>query len=254
MLLLSSYSGGTIRGQEQFATSRLAPVLEEERDKPIALVFSSLYYSEKNFGYAVLDLDFGASLALYSILPQLNGSLMSLAQKCTIRAYADVLDNMSRHDPLTGLLNRRGYIGVAEELMDTACQTDSCFAMISIDMDGMKRINDLYGHQAGDQAIQRMGRALRVLEDEGMTVVHISGDEFLAVGVVAKHQDAIYLHDCLYRGIERINREQPWICPLSASIGVYVGVPLPDETPDDFMQRADKLMYAEKRAHKIQNR
>ena len=64
------------------------------------------------------------------------------------------------------------------------------FVMMSVDMDHMKAINDAYGHLMGDEAIRRMGRIMRVVETIGLTPVHISGDEFLAYGILDDGREA----------------------------------------------------------------
>ena len=113
--------------------------------------------------------------------------------------------------------------------------------------------NDEYGHLAGDEAICRMGKALHILEKYGITPVHISGDEFLAYGMTESHEDADRLIEIVNIELERINRSDPWICDISASIGAYSAVPGPDDTLDGFMTRADRAMYADKSRKRHRN-
>lgn len=247
MLQLSGWGCGTAALQRRFPTNQLLPRLDEERDHPLALVFSPLYYTDKNLGYAVFDVDHATGYALYSLLTLLSGALMSLSLRSTVRAYAAALENMSIHDVLTGLYNRRGYEQVVPPVFDKARAGNNCFAVISCDMDGMKHINDCHGHLSGDKAICRMGKALTALEQEGMTCVHISGDEFLALGIVSDESDADRLVRKLQESIDRVNREDPWICDIAASIGGYAAVPVPGDHLDDFLTQADRRMYANKK-------
>ena len=246
MLLLSSYSHGRQARQQAFDTQSLVPVLDRERDHPLALVFCPLYYVDKKFGYAVFDLEHATGFALYSLLTLLGGALMSLRLQNTVRAYAAALENASVHDPLTGLYNRRGFNQLGPELFARAQQQGRCFCVISCDMDGMKDINDHHGHLAGDKAIVRMGTALTVLESEGLTCIHISGDEFIALGPVASVVDAAQMVEVLKKSIEDINRNEPWICDIAASIGYYAAVPHENDTLDEFMSLADSSMYSRK--------
>lgn len=250
MLLLSSYNDGKVAPQTTFNTCELLPILNKEHEKPMALVFSPLYYLDKNFGYAVFDLKHATGFELYSVLTLLGGALMSLNLKCTVTAYANALEDMSIHDPLTGLYNRRGYNQLAPVIFADAREHGHCFAVISCDMDGMKFINDEYGHMAGDTAITRMGRALRVLEMDGMTCVHISGDEFIAVGIVRDSDHATQLADSIHLAIEDINHRDRWICDIGASVGCFASVPRPDDKLDDFLIRADGAMYRNKRSRR----
>jgi len=250
MLLLASYSQGKTAPQITFNTQDLLPILQLEHQEPLTLVFSPLYYLDKNFGYAVFDLKHATGFELYSVLTLLGGALMSLNLKCIVTAYATALEDMSIHDPLTGLYNRRGYNQLAPALFADAQAHGRCFAVISCDMDGMKTINDQYGHMAGDTAITRMGKALRTLELDGMTCVHISGDEFIAVGIVRDGDHALQLVENLEFAIEDINHRDRWICDIGASIGVFAAVPKMEEKLDDFLIRADGAMYRSKRGRK----
>ena len=250
MLLLASYSMGRTAPQIAFNTKDLLPILQLEHEEPLTLVFSPLYYLDKNFGYAVFDLNHATGFELYSVLTLLGGALMSLNLKSIVTAYATALEDMSMHDPLTGLYNRRGYNRLAPAMFADAQAHGRCFAVISCDMDGMKTINDQHGHMAGDTAITRMGKALRTLELDGMTCVHISGDEFIAVGIVRDGDHAMQLVENLEFAIEDINHRDRWICDIGASIGVFAAIPKLDEKLDDFLIRADGAMYRSKRGRK----
>lgn len=247
MLLLSSYHDGVVAPQVTFDTCDMVPILNEERERPMVLAFSPLYYLDKNFGYAVFDLEHATGVELYSVLTLLGGALMSLHLKCTVQVYAEALESISIHDPLTGLYNRRGYNQLAHSIFEEAQKNQKCFAVISCDMDGMKRINDEYGHMAGDKAIVRMGKAMRVLEIDGMTCVHISGDEFIAVGIVRNAAHAAELGEGLKQAIDEINHRDRWITDIAASIGTFASVPREDDNLDDFLIRADGAMYRNKR-------
>ena len=250
MLLLSAYSYGDRPGQNVFPTRSLAPVLEAERDHPVALVFYPMYYQDTGLGYAALDLSHAVNFAMYPIMTLLGGALTSLRLQCAVRAYAAALEHMATHDPMTGLLNRRGFLDHTPAVYEEACRAGRCLAVIVCDIDSLKQINDCYGHQAGDEAIVRVSRALRVLEAEGMVPVHMSGDEFLAVGLVRDRDHAVCLSDRLKESIAEMNRENPWRCEISASVGVYAAVPRPEDGIDHFIQCADEDMYSCKRQRK----
>ena len=118
----------------------------------------------------------------------------------------------------------------------------------------MKDINDRFGHLAGDEAICRMGRALRCLESKAITPVHISGDEFLAYGCTDSHEEAMKLPEYVKEELNRVEREDPWICNISISLGIYAAVPGPEDNIDTFMKLADSAMYTEKKRIKSARR
>ncbi len=251
MLLLADHGMERCDMQQLFDTSILLPALEEERRRAAVLVFCPLYCLQRNFGYVVLDVDFATTLALHPFLAVLGSGLMSLHLQSTVRTYAQALEQLSLHDPLTGLLNRRGYEQEATLLLRVARSSGQRLVMLSADMDGMKHINDRFGHLAGDQAIRCMGKAMRELESMGMTSVHISGDEFLAVGVLPDMAREDMVLACFQRGLDRVNREQaqPW--KISASAGITCAVPGEKDTLDTFQEVADRRMYACKRQRKL---
>lgn len=254
MLLLADHGAKKSGTQQIFPTSQLLPWLEEEREAPAVLVFCPLYCLQRNFGYAVLDVDFATTLALHPLLTLLGNGLMSLHLQSTVRVYASALEELSLHDPLTGLLNRRGYDQEAPLLLKLAREGGRTFVMLSADMDGMKEINDRYGHLAGDDAISCMGKAMCELESLGMTSIHISGDEFLAMGVLSEAVGEEQVLEAFLAAVERANRQKTRPYRIEASVGVHCAVPKEGETVYTFQGIADRRMYAWKRQHKLMKR
>lgn len=254
MLLLYGVRSGKQYDFQMMPTLDLTPVLQEMRKNAVCLVFCPLYYRDRNLGYVAMDLGNGTGSALYPVLMLLNGALMSLYLQTNIKRSAATIERMAIEDIMTGMLNRRGYMERAPVLLEQAREEGRIFALLSADMDHMKDINDQYGHLSGDEAICRMGRALRCLEAHGMTPVHISGDEFLAYGIVDDQEEARNLIPYVNEELKRINEEDPWICSISASIGVYAAVPQKEDNIDIFMTMADRSMYADKNKRKYGRR
>ena len=250
MLLLYGIRNGKEYKPLLFDRSDLVPALQEMRRNTACLVFCPLYYRNRNFGYVVMEHGNGTGAALYPVLMLLNGALISLFLQTNIKNYASTIANMAVHDIMTGMLNRRGYMEQAPAMMEQARRQHKVFTIISIDMDHMKRINDTYGHLKGDEAISRMGKALGFLPEYGMTPVHISGDEFQAFGITDSVEKAKALIPEIRASMDRQNRKEPWICELSASIGIYAAVPGTEDGIDEFMTRADREMYADKTRRK----
>lgn len=251
IMLLSSFHDGKCAQQESFEVRSLLPLLDQERSHPLTLVFCPLYYLDHNFGYTVLGIDFATTLTLYPLLTLLGSGLMSMYLQFRVRAYAKALEDLSIHDPLTGLLNRRGFQLHAPPLLKKAIEEGLLFMVLSADMDDMKIVNDRYGHLSGDQAICRMGNAMHELDRLNVTSVHISGDEFVAFGILPDKETANRVEALFREGIERINREDPWVFDIEASVGVYYDVPTVYDTLDLFRSKADSIMYERKRYKKL---
>ncbi len=250
MLLLCGWNKGDTFPQQRFATRDLLPLLLQEREKPLALVFSPLYSAERSFGYAVFDMAHAAGYGLYALLTLLSASLSSMSLHATVRAYAEALEDMSIHDVMTGLYNRRGFRRVVTPVFEQAIRGKQCFAVISCDVNNMKHINDTYGHHMGDEAICRMSRVLCCLEQYGLICIHISGDEFLAAGVVENEAEGQRLRTLLEQELIRFNRENPWCSNIEAGFGAFAAVPKEHESMDDFVRLADERMYEDKEMKK----
>lgn len=250
MLQLAGWQNGQVLRRRFYHTGDLAPCLAEPHDEPKALLFSPLYFVDRSMGYMVMDVRSLMGSELYVMLALLAGALSSLSQRATIASYAAEVEKLSMHDTLTGLTNRLGMQKAVGPLFAEAQAQGRCFAVINGDMDCMKFINDRFGHQAGDTAICRMGRVMQTLEEDGLIAIHVSGDEFLAMGIVESPEKAASLADKLRRGVDDINTNDPWLCDIMASVGYYAAVPGPEDTIDQYQILADRSMYEEKSEHR----
>lgn len=249
MMLLSGLSNGRELTQQRFATRKMLPLLEEERDEPLALVFAPLHYMNRNIGYITFDVTHVVSGMLPSLLLLVSSAMMSMSLRATVQEYTTRLERISSRDELTGLHNRRGMRQLIPPVFEAAKKEQKKFAVVCCDMDGLKTVNDSFGHQAGDQAICRLSRAIQVLEQDGLKCIHISGDEFLALGCVEQGCTAEQLLERLRGSIDALNENDPWLCDISASMGACVAVPDAGERLEEFILRADNSMYAEKHLH-----
>ncbi len=254
MLLLYGRQDEKRYRSDLFRKHCLVPILEEETRQAVCLVFCPLYYRERSLGYVAMNLGNGTGTALYPVLMLLNGALMSLFLQTNIKRSAATIERMAVRDIMTGLLNRRGYMEQAPAVLEAARAEGKFFVLLSADMNHMKHINDRYGHLAGDEAICRMGTAMRCLEDRKMTPVHISGDEFIAYGISDHPGKGEEILRIVHEELERMNRENPWICEISASFGVYAAVPGNGDSLDHFMTMADRAMYEDKNKMKYGRR
>ena len=255
MLLLFGITDGKTYQPTLYSTHDLVPAFEDERKSTLCLIFCPLYYRNRSFGYVGLNpgsLTSGA--ALYPFLMLLNGALMSLYLQTNIKRYTSTIEQMAIRDIMTGMLNRRGFLEKAPAVMEKAKRENRMFAILSADMNHMKHINDEFGHQSGDTAICRMGKAMEKLEAYSFVPVHISGDEFLAYGILDSTEEAEKLKDFAREAINSLNASDPWLCDISASFGIYAAVPQKDDTLDQYMTLADRLMYEEKNSRKFGRR
>ena len=255
MLLLYGVSAGRSYEPGMYPTRDMVPAFAGDSPDTLCLLFCPLYYRNRTFGYVALNpgsLTNGAALNPFLML--LNGALISLYLQTNIKRYTGTIEQMAVRDIMTGLLNRRGFLEKAPAVLEKARKEGRTFALLSADMNQMKHIHDEFGHQAGDEAIRRMGKAMESLDVFSLVPVHISGDEFLAYGITENEKDAEHLIDCVKEAVNRLNRTDPWLCNISASFGVYAAVPKEDDSIDQYMRLADRRMYEDKNSRKYGRR
>ncbi|NLD81010.1 MAG: PAS domain S-box protein [Smithella sp.] len=152
-------------------------------------------------------------------------------------------------DTLTGLFNRRGFITLAEQQLKTAYRTEKKQLLFFIDLDGLKVINDTYGHDEGDHALQKTAMILKQTFRESDIIGRLGGDEF-AVLVV---DDDELQKNILKRLKERI-KEESTVSDVSYKISMSIGVAEYDPSRpckvEELMLEADRLMYIQKKEKK----
>jgi len=156
----------------------------------------------------------------------------------------DVLMHDASHDALTGLLNRRSYELQLDQAVARARRYGWPFALVLLDLDNFKVVNDQYGHAAGDAALRAVGSELRAALRSGDVAARLGGDEFalLVVGVESASSLSPLL-DRLKRALEQAVPETT----VSFSVGVAC---FPSDTADlnALMDLADERLYAAKPA------
>ncbi len=175
-------------------------------------------------------------------------SIMALVQDVSDRVHiARHQQYVANHDALTGLYNRTAFHEQLANSLALAKRAGSGVALLFIDLDGFKRVNDERGHQAGDEVLRIVAQRLAGAVREGDTVARLGGDEFLVMldSNLTLHEPEVIGH----RIIEALN--QPMLVAghqlrVGASIGVAVHPPMKGEI-DVLMGAADQAMYAAKR-------
>lgn len=154
-------------------------------------------------------------------------------------------------DPLTGLANRRYLDGVFEQEAARSRRHNHSLAVIMIDLDGFKPINDRLGHAAGDAVLRRVAEALEANVRVNDTVARIGGDEFVVVAAETCPDGARILARKLAEMVEAVRVDVDGVrVAVGASVGVAV-MPMDGETMEEVMGRADQAMYACKQARKV---
>jgi diguanylate cyclase (GGDEF)-like protein/PAS domain S-box-containing protein len=173
------------------------------------------------------------------------------AQDVTALKHAEeAMRSLSLEDELTGLYNRRGFLLMAEQYLKTVQRSRESLTLVYADMDGLKQINDIHGHQEGSQAIQRVAAILRETLRESDVVGRLGGDEFamLAQNVTGDYMESINAR--LEESLRDYNAQGRHSYELSLSLGIMSVEPDTTATVEELIAQADQLMYEHKRKKK----
>lgn len=161
------------------------------------------------------------------------------------RANEEIL-KLSITDELTGLNNRRGFYLKSETALHAARRQRSTCLLVFLDVDGLKLVNDVQGHDAGDSLLADVAHLLRGTLRDSDVLARIGGDEFCVL-IVEPDCDQLALRDRLLAAFDRFNEHSNRPYELSASVGL-ISVPAGEaHTVDELLARADELMYEEKK-------
>jgi diguanylate cyclase (GGDEF)-like protein/PAS domain S-box-containing protein len=169
-------------------------------------------------------------------------------QDITERKRAEAaLQSLSLVDELTGLYNRRGFLAVTEQHVAAIRRDDKIPIVLYADLDGLKQINDSYGHPEGDRALATAAQILKETFRSSDILARLGGDEFVALAAIDPEEGADSLTNRLQEQFEASNalRSRPY--NLSVSVGV---AHFEDDrySIEDLMAQADRAMYEEKRS------
>lgn len=180
--------------------------------------------------------------------------VVTVLDMSVVRSLHQQLEYQAVTDPLTGLLNRRGFYQTAESALLRNERSDKAKALMYMDLDGFKRINDLLGHDAGDTVLRWVADQLKECLGSEALLARMGGDEFTALfdGLPYPEQAGRYAEKLL----ERMSSFQQ-VDGLEVNLGVSIGIATyPDcgANVEGLLRAADAAMYAAKQAGRQQYR
>lgn len=172
------------------------------------------------------------------------GTLTDISQRKHLEA---ALEHAASHDPLTGLANRAGFDRALEQARRRLVRDGALFAVLLIDIDHFKTVNDRYGHMAGDLLLTTAARRLQAAIRAGDLVARYGGDEFAMVAAGKSKEEFAAMADRLHTHLSRPVEVEGLVLPASFSIGMAVA----DDASLDaaaLIAEADAALYAAKDA------
>jgi diguanylate cyclase (GGDEF)-like protein len=169
-----------------------------------------------------------------------------------LRGLNSQLENLSLTDELTGLYNRRGFYYLCEQHHKVCQREGHEYLLFFADLDNLKQINDVHGHDEGDRVIRQTARLLQKTFRNPDIVARIGGDEFTILAISSEWADKDNIIGRLNRNIHEHNQKHNKPYELSLSIGYAHYTPDQDISFMDLLATADKMQYREKRKKKEQ--
>lgn len=213
-------------------------------------VESALEKSEAVEG-KVQDASEALSLVNRALEEQVNERQILDAQLATATRQGDEARHASLHDPLTGLPNRALFNDRLEHGLAAANRNGLRFAVMFLDLDDFKAINDTYGHDVGDLVLQTIARRLKETTRDDDTVCRHGGDEFLYILVNTENQESIAIvAEKIVNAVQVPCDIQVRDTRISLSINPSIGIsifPTDGTTSAVLLDMADKAMYRAKR-------
>lgn len=240
----------------------LIPYEIMERVEGVCLVASSVYCLDELFGYVCLEPGYYSMNLYSSLLLQLGNvikrCLLGTQQRRTedklravlrkLRESNQKLADLSLKDELTGLYNRRGFLDLAQKSLMFAQRMKKHAMLLFIDLDGLKRINDTWGHLAGDTAISGTAIVLKATFRQVDVIARLGGDEFVVLTLDSPFATKDLMLERLKKNTDTFNESDTNSWDLAMSVGVLAIDPGDKRSLEELIKIADGLQYQEKLA------
>lgn len=210
-----------------------------EQRRSVAMALNTELVSKNGERFRVQD----TASPIFDMGGQLSGGVMVFQDVTDAIAMVTQMTHLTNHDFLTGLPNRLLLHDRMLQAINMAAKTENMVAVLLIDLDNFKYINDSIGHHLGDTIIQHVGQRLHAVTESRYTVSRIGGDEFVVMmndceSVSCVNQFAGKIFEAIKSPFS-INGEEH---RLSVSVGVSI-FPNDAATPEELMRHADTAMY-----------
>lgn len=241
---------GQRRSLDYFPSSQMFP--EKLESGGNISYFLPLHFGERCLGYYIISNGeyLIYSLLCYTLTMNISNSIENVRKLYHLNKAMEELNRLYVIDPLCNIYNRNGFINTADDMLRRCVEERRRVMLSFIDMDGLKYINDNYGHNEGDFAIQRLATIIQGCCGRNSICARFGGDEFIILSVNAKRDEDANLERRFAEDLENMNRiiNKPY--KLSASLGSVIKTLSSGDTLYSLIKEADDRMYEIKRQKK----
>jgi diguanylate cyclase (GGDEF)-like protein len=185
----------------------------------------------------------------YLVKGQMDSKMLSRVMRYALERQhlQEALRSLSLLDELTGLYNRRGFMRLAEQQLKLAHRTKRGSLLLLADLDGLKGINDTFGHAEGDAALVQIAEVIKGTFRTSDVMARIGGDEFAIIAIEAHRDSRDIVTDRLQQNLADANAQSKGRTPLSLSVGAIFFGPESGLSVKELLAQADAALYEEKR-------
>ena len=252
ILVPLAWKNGEVTQISDFNAQEMLPGLFDEDNPPGNYYFVPLHFRERATGYIVMkDTNFPtASKLFHNAIMDIANSLESVRKLICLDRVTQKLGKLYTVDSLANINNRNGFRIATQQLYSYCIETRKPVMLMFLDMDGLKYINDTFGHKAGDTAIASMAEVLRTACSSGEVCCRFGGDEFIIFAADYSEERAKELSERILQLLTEMNAEKQFPFTLQTSLGYHIAVPEPGVNLFQLVTIADNIMYAAKKKKK----
>ena len=217
-------------------------------DEPKAYYIIPLHFERASLGYTVIDFYPGGTIGSFYefMLISICNALEHMRSAKRTNSLIDKLSNMYVTDVLTGLKNRHGFELESHRMYNLVQTEGRTMAIIGIDMDGLKVINDTFGHAEGDYALRVLADAIRGASFVDEIGFRVGGDEFEVLAMDYSENSILKFISRFEAYLENINKGAGKPYNIFASCGFSICCIDPSMNLNEWLTLSDNIMYAEK--------
>ncbi len=212
-----------------------------------------IFIRNLNYGYIVFQIP-QKKYTVYSIYMRILSNAFVHAYEYTrnmtenqkLEALTEALSKESRTDELTGIFNRRGFMEYGQRMLDLSIATGAKGSVFFFDMDGLKKINDTWGHKTGDSAIQTLAEVLKEVFHKSDIVGRLSGDEFAVIAPGFDKKNSQILMTRIEQVCVEMSHQKKLPMNISTSFGIAT-YSADKSKLNQLLMQADKELYKEKK-------
>ena len=233
---------------------QLVPGKGKDEKNHSYLIFP-IHFQEEEIGYCVIRDSFSMvdNQSLFDWSHSINMSMEIMIERLALKQANAVLDALSSEDIMTGVYNRIGITRYAERVLQKDRSEKKDTLILFTDINRLKMINDVYGHEHGDIAIRTLADTLKKVRPDDAVVVRYGGDEFVMVVPDCDERTGEELKAAIEEELVKANNRMTVPYTVSSSIGYVCAKPEDNMSTEEYVKLADGIMYREKSLWRQQN-